>query len=219
MVLRLMAVSCIAGFMLVGCGGSSDGSTSTNGGTSGSTCSSANCTGCCFNGQCQSGNTAAACGKNGATCSECGSAEVCLTAQTCGVDPESTWMVQPTSASITSTNNGTAWDADGSAPDPYVVLNCPPTATPVDSQTPAVQDSVSPTWTTGGCATKASALLAQPLLFQVFDQDTISDDTITPPLQYQFTEANFNAGTVQASCTPPNCQGGLTTITFTLTKQ
>ncbi len=147
------------------------------GGDSAASCSAANCTGCCLNGACQAGTTSAGCGKNGAACVVCSSPQVCGADQTCGIDPASTWTIQPVSASISTTNQGADWDLGGGAPDPYVSLWCPPSAsTPVS--TPAVQDSFSPTWSTGGCSMKAKDLLSVGFALAVFDQDVSFDDTI-----------------------------------------
>jgi len=118
------------------------------------------------------------------------------------------------SAVITAKNNGTDWDGDGSPADPYVVLNCPPVSAPIATETPYVQDDATPAWSSGGCATKASALLSGQFAFQLFDDDLASDDTITGPLAYQFTDADLSSGGVQLSGTE-----ALTSITFQLTKQ
>ncbi len=124
------------------------------------------------------------------------------------------WKVQPTAASITATNNGSTWDGDGSAPDVSVFLDCPPGGTTFDTQTPEAQ-TLMPTWTTGGCTAKASDLLStNGFVFQLFDIDIAADDTITGPLRYQVTEADFVAGsvTLQAS-------GGMQSLTIQLQKQ
>ena len=210
---RLFAVGVIALSVVVGCGGSEDspggGSPNGNPGTT-QQCSASNCAGCCFNNVCQTGNTASACGKAGAACGTCGSTQICKTDQTCGVDPNGLWLVQPVSASITSSNNGSSWDADGSAPDVYVAMQCPGSSA---TSTPEVE-SYNPTWTTGGCTTKASQLLSNPWTFQLWDSDVSSDDTITSALVFQFTEQILTAGTVtfQAS-------GGMTSMTVQLRKQ
>lgn len=206
--------------VLAACGGSSTTGTTGDSASTGTTatsgtqtCSATNCAGCCFNGQCQSGNTASACGKDGATCAACGASQICKTDQTCGVDPDGTWLVQPTAATITQTNNGTSWDGDSSGPDVFINMQCPAT-TPVSSHTPTADDTWTPSWSSGGCTTKASFLLAQPFVFQPWDEDLTSDDPISDALQIQFTEANLSAGTVNATGL-----GGLQTITFQLTKQ
>ena len=211
---------------LAACGGSDGGSNSTTGGgnTSGTTgsnqaCSSANCAGCCFNGQCQTGTAASACGKSGAACSACGAAEICKTDQTCGVDPESTWLVQPTTAVFSSTDaNGDAWDALGGAPDPFATITCPPSTTPNVGTTPTVNDSFTPTWTSGGCTAKASALLAEPIAFRLFDEDVSSDDFIGG-VQAQLTESALEQGGGTITCAAPDCTSLVSSFTLKITKQ
>ncbi|MFL5357949.1 hypothetical protein [Archangium sp.] len=211
---RLLAVVAIALSALVGCGG--DDSTPGNGNTGGSTgttqkCSASNCTGCCFNNTCQTGNTASACGKAGTACVACGSTQVCKTDQTCGVDPNSVWRVQPVSARVASSDNGSSWDGDGSAPDVFVWMQCPGES----SSTATFEvESYSPAWTTGGCTAKASQLLAGQWVFQLWDSDISSNDTITDTLGYRFTEQQFTTGTVSLGAS-----GGMTSLTVQLQKQ
>ncbi len=182
-------------------------------GTNANTCNSTNCAGCCLNGACQAGTTPAACGKNGAACSPCDNNQVCRQDQTCGVDPESTWRVQPVRAKVAANDNGTDWDGDGSAPDVVVAMACPPLSAPVQSGTPEVQ-SYNPTWTSGGCVTKAKHLLAEQWVMQVWDIDFADDDTITQPLGYQFTESDFVRGSVTFSAS-----GGMESMALELQKQ
>jgi len=174
---------------LAGCGG--DGNGTSGGNTSGGdTCSASNCAGCCFNGQCQSGNTASACGKNGAACSACGNAQICKTDQTCGVDPDSMWKVQPVSASISTDYD---WDALGTKPDPKVELWCPSTST-TPTVTPTVDDDYMPTWSTGGCTATARELLTNGFAIEFFDEDETTDDIIAPKGTLTVTEAQLLAG-------------------------
>jgi len=93
-------------------------------------------------------------------------------------------------------------------------MTCPSASGPISSSTAAIQDTWNPTWTTGGCVTKASALLAQPWVFQAVDQDLVSDDPICQTSQLQFTEANFAAG----GWSGPGL-GGLQTLTVELQPQ
>lgn len=198
---------------LWGCGGSdtSGGGTPNSGTTPMQTCSASNCAGCCFNNVCQTGTAASACGKAGATCSVCGSAQVCKADQTCGVDPNGVWLVQPVSAQIASSNNGSSWDADDSPPDVFVNSTCP--GATGASVTPEVE-SYTPSWTSGGCTAKAGQLLASKWTFQLWDSDISSDDTITDVLNFQFTEAQLTAGTITFA---PS--GGMKSLTVKLQKQ
>ncbi len=198
-------------FTWVGCGDDSSGNDNPGGNPPAASCSAANCAGCCFNNTCQAGNTSAACGKAGAACTTCGTAQVCLTAQTCGVDPDSAWRVQPLSARIAATNNGTAWDGEGSAPDVFIVMKCPGSET--TTSTPEVE-SYTPAWSTGGCTARAGQLLAEQWMFQVWDSDVTSDDTITSALAVQFTGEHFTQGTLTFEGS-----GGMTSLTVQLQKQ
>jgi hypothetical protein len=182
------------------------------GGGTGASCGPQNCTGCCFNGACQPGSTAAGCGKMGAACSVCGASQICRTDQSCGVDPESTWRVQPTAAQIASSNNGTSWDGDGSAPDPMVVMSCADQT--ASTTAPEVSNTYQPRWTTGGCTAKAKDLLRAGWSFQVYDVDALVDDTITGSLVFTITERDFSSGGFSLSAS-----GGMQSMSVSLTKQ
>lgn len=195
-----------------GSGGLGGGAGGGSGG-GGSACGPSSCVGCCFNGACQPGTTAAGCGKNGAACAQCAAHQVCRADQACGVDPESVWRVQPVSATITSSNNGTAWDGDGSGPDVKVYGRCPATSATV-SATPEASDTYTPAWSTGGCTAKAKELLADGWAFQVVDVDLVTDDTITAPLAVTLTEALFVQGGFSLQPT-----GGLSAMRVQLTPQ
>jgi hypothetical protein len=209
---KLFAVMAVAMSTLIGCGGddSPPGGDTGGGTTTTQKCSASNCTGCCFNNTCQTGNTASACGKAGAACVACASAQVCKTDQTCGVDPNSVWRVQPVSARITSSNNGSSWDGDGSAPDVFVSMQCPGAT----YSSTAEVESYTPAWSSGGCTAKASQLLAEQWVFRLWDSDFSSNDTITDAFGFQFTEKHFTAGSVSFGAA-----GGMTSLTVQLQKQ
>lgn len=193
-------------------GGSFGGGVGAGGGGGTATCGPQNCTGCCFNGACQPGSTAAGCGKMGAACAACGASQICRVDQSCGVDPESTWRVQPTAAQIASSNNGTSWDGDSSAPDPMVIMTCADQTAPTIA--PEVSNTYQPRWTTGGCTAKAKDLLRAGWSFQVYDVDALVDDTITGSLVVTITEQTFASGTISLQAS-----GGMQSMTVTLTKQ
>ncbi|AEI65752.1 putative lipoprotein [Corallococcus macrosporus] len=202
-------VAALALSTLVGCGGDDDDNP---GGTPQKVqCDASNCAGCCFNNVCQTGTSTSACGSAGAACRACGAAQVCKADQTCGVDPEGVWRVQPVSAQIAATNNGSAWDADGSPPDVFIEMACPG-GTAVF--TTAAVEGLAPAWTSGGCTARASQLMAEQWAFQVWDEDLASDDTITGVLVTRFTEQHFTAGTVVFGAS-----GGMTSLTVRLEKQ
>lgn len=177
-------------------------------------CSAANCAGCCFGGACQTGTTNAACGKNGAACAACGGAFVCKSDQTCGVDDASTWVVQATGASITSTNNGSSWDGDGSPPDVYVASTCGTDAGAAYTNTTPFVESYTPTWTSGGCTATAAALKQHGFQWQYFDDDIGPDDTVTGGFTFTLTDADFQAGALSFGAS-----GGASSMSFSLTKQ
>lgn len=205
---RIAMVVALALSTLVGCGGDDDNP----GGTpQKERCAASNCAGCCFNNVCQTGTSTSACGKAGATCQACGAVQVCKADQTCGVDPESVWRVQPVSAQITPSNNGSAWDGDFSPPDVFVAMLCP--GSTVESRTAHVE-SYTPTWTTGGCTARAGQLMAEQWVFRLLDYDVTFNDTITDVFGARFTEQNFSAGTVTYGAA-----GGMTSLTVQLQKQ
>jgi hypothetical protein len=128
------------------------------------------------------------------------------------VDPESTWRVQPTAAQIASSNNGTSWDGDGSAPDPMVVMSCADQT--ASTTAPEVSNTYQPRWTTGGCTAKAKDLLRAGWSFQVYDVDALVDDTITGSLVFTITERDFSSGGFSLSAS-----GGMQSMSVSLTKQ
>lgn len=182
------------------------------GGGGGASCSAANCTGCCFNNTCQGGNTSAGCGKNGQACASCSSAQICKTDQTCGVDPESTWKVQPVSATIASTNGGATWDGASSPPDAFLHVWCPATASVASSVTPTISDTYTPTWSTGGCTAKAKDLINPGFAFAMWDEDTLADDVIITKSTVTVSETNFQNGGGMLSVNG-------TSVSFQFTKQ
>jgi hypothetical protein len=92
-------------------------------------------------------------------------------------------------------------------------MACPPAAAPVQGATPEVQ-SYTPSWSSGGCVTKAKNLLAEPWVFRLWDIDLLSDDSITQSLQTQLSEQSFVAGSVSLGA-----NGGMQSLTVQLQKQ
>lgn len=141
---------------------------------------------------------------------------VCKADQTCGVDPNSMWRVQPISATVRSTDSGgVAWDALGGAPDPFCNLYCPGNATTVTSSTSAPQDTFTPTWSSGGCVLKASELMTLGFGIAVYDEDVSSNDTISGAGVIRATEADLLAGRIDGITN----NSTLTTLSVSLTKQ
>jgi hypothetical protein len=176
-------------------------------------CSSANCAGCCSNGVCQPGTIQAACGRNGATCATCSPVQACTAAQSCALDPTSKWRIQPTSAQVASTNQGSDWDIGGGAPDPFVELWCPSTAA-TSVRTPTVNDSYMPTWSSGGCTMTEIDLLSVGFAVAVWDEDVSVNDPISGKGTIAPTEANLNAAFINLTAMPT-----LITMTVALEKQ
>lgn len=199
----------IAMFFVAGCesSGSAGGSGSLQGGAQNS-CSSSNCAGCCDFGICQPGSGKSACGASGSSCTMCSGANVCLTGGYCGVDPESKWLIQPFSAAIAASNNGTSWDGDSSPPDVVVTTTCPPASAPTVSKT-SPSESYSPAWSTGGCVAKAKYLLGGPVIFTLDDADMAFDDSITSALSFQVEAGDFSSGQVSLGAA-----NGLKSIVF-----
>lgn len=178
-----------------------DGGTIDSGTDTGVACSIKNCLGCCFNGACQTGTTAVACGSFGVQCAVCAAPKICID-QFCHVDPEGTWKVQPTSANLSTTNQGSDWDFGAGAPDPYVTLWCPSSAVSVTSSTPTVMDTFSPTWSTGGCVMKAKDLMGVGYAVQVWDEDISSNDPVCGKGKIVLTESELLSGTMQVNALP-----------------
>jgi hypothetical protein len=178
-------------------------------------CSSATCaTGCCLNGTCQPGTQSLACGTNGDACQQCMTGTTCQM-QTCAIDPASMWRVQAVSAQIAMNKaNGSAWDTFGGAPDVFVTLFCPATASS-GIDTPTVDNSYLPAWTTGSCVMTAGALQSTGFAFSVTDEDGLfnGNDTISGKTTVRLMAADFNSPTLMRGPV-----GQTTSITFSLTR-
>jgi hypothetical protein len=184
----------VVAMLLVACGGSSGGSNqpgSSDGRASDNSvlCGPSNCSGCCFNNACQVGSANAACGRAGAACSTCPSHQACSASQACALDPNQQWNVLISSATIAPDNNGSAWDGDGSAPDVFAAFPDAPVNTSVKN------DALAPSWAPGeGVFAPASLLTTTGIRVQLFDQDLVSNDTITPLGVVILGDADFAAG-------------------------
>lgn len=111
--------------------------------------------------------------------------------------------------------DGAGWDSFGGAPDPFVRMFCPATATSQTSVTSAASDTRSPTWTTGSCTITAQSLTSAGFAFEVFDDDAFlggADDRISPKITKVLTDADLLSGAVSHGAS-----SGLTSIRFTLT--
>ena len=183
-------------------GGAEDaGPTPSRDGAAGS-CGPANCGGCCLGDVCQVGTSVSGCGARGGLCATCRAGQICRPdSQACGVDLDSSWLVQPVSAVIQPTNaDNSAWDSGLPAyapPDVFVTMVCHG-GNGAATRTPVVADSFVPTWTTGGCVRKARDLLGAAIQIGVKDDDRTgtlgSDETVMPDSPLQLTEADLLSG-------------------------
>lgn len=198
-----------------GGGATGGGGGATRGGGGSASCSPANCAnGCCANGVCQTGNTATQCGRMGVTCDACDSVEICKADQTCGLDPNATWLARPTSASISLFKaSGANWDTFGGLPDTLLHLWCPASEVNVSATMPTVDDDFDPTWSAGGCTATAAEFMTDGFGFDAHDSDGLSgDDDIAPFTIVTITEAHLRAGTGNVG---PVAELDSMTITFT----
>lgn len=192
-------------------GGMPDGQMATDSGA----CSSKSCAGCCdVNGVCQNGTDWNHCGKGGGACKTCPGVMTCLFDGTCGIDPNSTWKVQPLSATISTKNGNADWDFGAGAPDPFVQLWCPATAVAVTSTTSAASDTFMPMWSNGSCTMKAGDLLATGYGVAVFDEDVSVHDVISSKGTIKPTENTLVAGSENLTN-----NGNLVTMKMGYTKQ
>lgn len=163
-------------------------------------CGPHNCTGCCLGNTCQPGTFDTMCGKGGNACVTCQAEERCSPdkSSSCApkLDQNSSWKVQPSTASIKPQDpaDGLSWDADDSPPDVVVEMTCPTDAGPFTDRTSEVS-SLTPSWTDGGCTSTASVLLNSPVTVYVLDIDFAFDDPIAS-FQYTLKAADFEAGGV-----------------------
>jgi hypothetical protein len=191
--------------------GGSGGAGGSGGGGGSVVCSRVNCAGCCNGNQCEPGTELTLCGKDAAACAQCGANQVCKLTQACGADPDKSWRVYPSAAQISPSDQGSAWDSDGSPPDVVITMSCPAGGgTPITGGTET--ESFMPGWATGGCVLKASELLGAGIGWSAADLDVIGSDPIASLTTTVLTEADFIAGQKVVGPT-----GGMTSITFRLT--
>ncbi len=110
------------------------------------------------------------------------------------------------SASVKATNNGSAWDGDASAPDPYGSFNDGAFLTAVK------QDTYAPTWSGEGFSGTTAVVLAG-FSFQLLDSDAIVDDPITANYSIVPVAANFATGSFTVGAVD-----GAQSITFSISK-
>lgn len=130
------------------------------------------------------------------------------------IDPNKQYMLAISSASVKANNNGSAWDADSSAPDVFVRF----TVAGVSSDSTTVQDSYTPGWNPAqGVVVTAAVLRASgvaPVSVAFWDEDLTVDDTITGTFNVVLTDDDINAGQV----TYANVNG-LASATFIIVPQ
>lgn len=137
-----------------------------------STCDASNCPGCCFGSTCVTSPTNNACGAHGELCKQCGQNNVCDTNGQCVLNPLLKWKVSVVRAEVTDKDTvGDDWDtADGSAPDVYVVMTCPPSGAPNTTVTPSAE-SYYPEWFADGCVATGNELMKEPVRVTTYDYD------------------------------------------------
>ncbi|REG35969.1 hypothetical protein ATI61_102343 [Archangium gephyra] len=183
--------------------------------TAQSSCDVSTCPGCCFNGTCVTAPTAVACGAHGALCKQCGPNTVCDAGE-CVPDAAIKWRVSAILAEVNPQDtSGNDWDiADGSAPDVYVALSCPPASAPNIVSTPAVE-AYAPQWTSDGCTSTFGSLTKEPVSVTVYDYDPF---TPTNDLVANFTmQLSAVHLSDQLEFTLPPTQG-LKSLTFRVTR-
>lgn len=112
------------------------------------------------------------------------------------IDPNAQFRLAISEATIKATNNGTAWDADASAPDVYVSFN----VGGVTSSTTTVQDDYVPFWNPVEGPVVTAAVLrgagVAPVAVSFWDEDLAVDDTITGTFDVVLTDEDIKAGYV-----------------------
>ena len=108
-------------------------------------------------------------------------------------------------------NSSVSWD-DFSDPDTELYLWCPETSN-TEIIFPVVADDYTPSWS-GGCDLTASELIATGIGLGALEVDSFSDDVLAPYTAISITEADLRAGTKTTGVI-----GGMTSITFSFTKQ
>jgi hypothetical protein len=159
-------------------------------------CNATNCsTGCCNGNVCEYGTDVTLCGKGAVACKACGNNQVCDATQKCSIEPERQWRIYPSTATVNASDNGAAWDSDGSPPDVQITMACPANggASLIGG---GETQSFNPGWSpsTSGCILKASELLSGGFLWSADDIDVIGKDAITAPTTTELTEADIVAG-------------------------
>lgn len=175
--------------------------------------------GCCLKDVCYRSQTLEVCGSFGTTCVMCQSLQTCQQQGAsqgweCVADLTSKWSVQPQGANIPLLDpvDGEEWDADYSAPDVVVEMDCPIAGVAVPTST-SESSSYHPSWTDGACVTSAQELLKEPVKIRVIDVDAVFDDEISARL-YEFTDADFKKGSVEV----PTSSDGVHTLKLRLSR-
>jgi hypothetical protein len=104
------------------------------------------------------------------------------------------------------------WDSN-SEPDIELGLWCPSTETSVTDVMPKVQDSTTPSWSSGGCTMTANELTTVGFDFDALDIDLTGADVVVGRTRVVAMPAQLQAGSVSGSV------GTISRITFTFTRQ
>ncbi|PZR07152.1 MAG: hypothetical protein DI536_28245 [Archangium gephyra] len=150
--------------------------------------------------------TTSQCGANGNACTTCTAVDSCISGA-CTIDPTSTWLVRPSQVRV---NN--SWDAT-SAPDIFVEIWCPSTATSISYTTTTIGDATTATWAAGGCTMTADQLLNLGFDFRVWDEDLSDHDLVQARTSATPMDSHLRAGMLTGNTAT------LLNITFTFIKQ
>ncbi len=141
----------------------------------------------------------------------CGAADLCL-AQTCAPSAPTQWVVQVATAKIATDNQGSSWDTGGGAPDMYVRLWCPTSASGY-TESDYVGDSYTPAWShTGHCTISNADLTQGGFAFSAYDYDGVGDDPIVGKTPVMPSPSDLAAGELVLTN-----QGQLLSITLKFT--
>ncbi len=129
----------------------------------------------------------------------CGPSFVC-TSGSCSVDPASRWNVVLESLTVPMDDyTGATWDPLGGLPDPFVEIRVGSDTTP--STSGVANDTLTTTYDGGPTATNVRADALRAVLdFEVWDQDTSSNNLIGRCQYTDLPEGPFSGGSQTLTC-------------------
>jgi hypothetical protein len=153
----------------------------------------ATCAGCCSGQACLGGGAADACGELGEACVDCGPGRLCQNA-VCEVDPTSRWDVVLVTGDVPIANpSNAAWDPFGGLPDPYVAWEAGGVLEPLSAADSTVKaNTITPSWNEIVLSDVSARAIQEHFCFQVWDDDGIGDDEITPQFCPLVLDSHFS---------------------------